>query len=110
MCERPSEADGTMATIGGHEVVQIVNPAGSQTRQGGIFNAPPDFPRTRATIASSPVGHRSKQRHSRIEAKQEQVLHEVFSNSRQQLVRIAFRILRNHEDAEDAVQNAFLSA
>ena len=39
-----------------------------------------------------------------------QALEEMFCSSRSKFVRIAYRILRNREDAEDAVQNALVSA
>jgi RNA polymerase sigma-70 factor, ECF subfamily len=44
------------------------------------------------------------------EAQQDQTLQELFMTSRERFVRIAYRILQNKEDAEDAVQHAFLSA
>jgi len=88
-----------------------MSPAGPDTQLASNFNSPPDFPRISETVASSQfLGHRSKQGLSRTKAKQEEVLHELFSNSRQRLVRVAHRILRNQQDAEDAVQDAFLSA
>jgi RNA polymerase sigma-70 factor, ECF subfamily len=37
-------------------------------------------------------------------------LEEIVSRSRSQFISVAYRILRNREDAEDAVQNALLSA
>jgi RNA polymerase sigma factor (sigma-70 family) len=39
-----------------------------------------------------------------------EALEEMFVASRSKFVKIAYSILRNREDAEDAVQNAFLSA
>lgn len=41
---------------------------------------------------------------------QQNILQEIFLTSREKFLRIAYRILRNKEDAEDAVQDAFLSA
>jgi RNA polymerase sigma-70 factor (ECF subfamily) len=38
------------------------------------------------------------------------ILQELFLTSRKRFVRIAYRILENNEDAEDAVQDAFVSA
>jgi RNA polymerase sigma-70 factor (ECF subfamily) len=100
-----------MTTIGGHEVVQITNPTGRGTRPAGNFNSPADFPRLGETVVSSQsFGHRSNQRRSRTKAKQEQVLHELFSNSRERFMGVAYSILQNQHDAEDAVQNAFPSA
>jgi RNA polymerase sigma-70 factor, ECF subfamily len=39
-----------------------------------------------------------------------QALEDMFRSSRSKFVRIAYRILQNREDAEDAVQNALVSA
>jgi RNA polymerase sigma-70 factor (ECF subfamily) len=44
------------------------------------------------------------------EAQQDQTLQQLFLTSRRRFVRIAYRILQNKEDAEDAVQDALLSA
>lgn len=41
---------------------------------------------------------------------QQNILQELFLTSRKRFVRIAYRILENNEDAEDAVQEAFVSA
>lgn len=54
--------------------------------------------------------HRFRRARSWSQAEQEQTLQELFLTSRERFVRIAYRILRNNEDAEDAVQDAFLSA
>ena len=47
---------------------------------------------------------------TRTEGTGMEAFHEMFVASRPKFVRIAYAILRNREDAEDAVQNAFLSA
>jgi RNA polymerase sigma-70 factor, ECF subfamily len=47
---------------------------------------------------------------SRSDGLQPNILQELFLTSRERFIRIAYRILRNREDAEDAVQDAFLSA
>jgi RNA polymerase sigma-70 factor, ECF subfamily len=52
------------------------------------------------------LGQRSAPR----EAKQAQVLQELLLACRERFVRVAYNILQNREDAEDAVQDAFLSA
>jgi RNA polymerase sigma-70 factor, ECF subfamily len=44
------------------------------------------------------------------DAKQEQALEEVLLTCRGRFVRLAFSILKDQEDAEDAVQDAFVSA
>jgi RNA polymerase sigma-70 factor, ECF subfamily len=46
----------------------------------------------------------------RTDGPQQNILQEIFLTSRERFIRIAYRILRNREDAEDAVQDAFLSA
>jgi RNA polymerase sigma-70 factor, ECF subfamily len=40
----------------------------------------------------------------------QEILSEVFSRRKSQLYRTAFRVLRSHEDAEDAVQDGLLAA
>lgn len=47
---------------------------------------------------------------TQTDALQRNILQELFLTSRERFIRIAYRILRNREDAEDAVQDAFLSA
>jgi RNA polymerase sigma-70 factor, ECF subfamily len=82
---------------GQHETARILNPGDPATRP--------------ASVASyqSPT-HRFKGRRTRPKAKQDQLLQELFSISRKRLVRVAYGILHNQQDAEDAVQDAFLSA
>lgn len=47
---------------------------------------------------------------TQADALRQNILEELFVTSRERFIRIAYRILRNREDAEDAVQDAFLSA
>lgn len=54
--------------------------------------------------------HRSRKARTRPTPKPDEVLQEVLLVSRKQLFRVAFRILKNEEDAEDAVQDAMISA
>jgi len=54
--------------------------------------------------------HRSRRARTRPTPKQGDVLQEVLLASRKQLFRVAFRILKNEDDAEDAVQDAMISA
>jgi RNA polymerase sigma-70 factor, ECF subfamily len=46
---------------------------------------------------------------TRSDGLQQNILQELFLTSRKKFVRIAYRILGNNEDAEDAVQDAFVS-
>jgi RNA polymerase sigma-70 factor, ECF subfamily len=61
-------------------------------------------------VRTNSPSRRFRRRHTPLKAKQEQELHELLLTSRERFVRVANRILRNKEDAEDAVQDAFLSA
>jgi RNA polymerase sigma-70 factor (ECF subfamily) len=54
--------------------------------------------------------HRSRRMRTRASAKQDDILQEVLLVSRKRLFRVALRILQNEEDAEDAVQEAMISA
>jgi RNA polymerase sigma-70 factor (ECF subfamily) len=47
---------------------------------------------------------------TRSDELQQNILQELFLTSRKRFVRIAYRVLQNTEDAEDAVQDAFVSA
>jgi RNA polymerase sigma-70 factor, ECF subfamily len=58
----------------------------------------------------APSSHRPRRARTRAPAAKDDVLQEVLLVSRKQLFRVAFRILKNEEDAEDAVQDAMISA
>jgi RNA polymerase sigma factor (sigma-70 family) len=76
--------------------------------------------RTRASSNLSRVTRRRTSKRSpglkggvaptQTDALQQNTLQELFLTSRERFIRIAYRILRSNEDAEDAVQDAFLSA
>jgi RNA polymerase sigma-70 factor, ECF subfamily len=55
-------------------------------------------------------GRRFRGGYSQSDAQQLKSLQELFLTSRDKFIRTAYRILRNREDAEDAVQDSFLSA
>jgi RNA polymerase sigma factor (sigma-70 family) len=76
--------------------------------------------RTRASSSLARVTRRRTSKRSpslkgrvaptRSDGLQQNILQELFLTSRKRFVRIAYRILENNEDAEDAVQDAFVSA
>jgi RNA polymerase sigma-70 factor, ECF subfamily len=78
-----------------------------------------DRVRTRASSNLSRVTRRRELKRSpslqgkvaptRSDGLQQSILQELFLTSRKKFVRIAYRILGNNEDAEDAVQDAFVS-
>jgi len=63
----------------------------------------------RSTSCESPSNQAQNAVETRADAIGREALEEMFVASRTKFVAIAFTILRNKEDAEDAVQNAFLS-
>jgi RNA polymerase sigma-70 factor (ECF subfamily) len=99
------------SSTGRRETARISNLDDPGKQPSSKFNSPSEFSRIRETVVSyrSPT-HRFKRTQIRPRAKQEQLLQELFLISRKRLVRVAYGILQNQEDAEDAVQDAFLSA
>ena|SRR5215471_4299923 len=80
---------------------------GSDTRPQPTFR-----PRKRSARSGSCKPESHEPNHSikaRVEVLGTEAFEEMFVASRQQFVAIAYSILRNPEDAEDAVQNAFVS-
>ena len=65
---------------------------------------------TRRQISKRSSSLKARVAPTRSDGLQQNILQEIFLTSREQFIRIAYRILRNKEDAEDAVQDAFLSA
>jgi RNA polymerase sigma-70 factor, ECF subfamily len=74
--------------------------------------ASPVFRTSKSNVRSS-CGRASNLAHNVVkthaEALRRRALEEMFVASRSKFIAIAYSILRNREDAEDAVQNAFLS-
>jgi RNA polymerase sigma factor (sigma-70 family) len=74
----------------------------------------PVFRRSKRIVRSTSCGTASDLAHNLVKTRAEvlgrEALEEMFAASRSKFVTIAYSILRNREDAEDAVQNAFLSA
>jgi RNA polymerase sigma-70 factor, ECF subfamily len=72
------------------------------------------FRRSKRIVRSTSCGAASDLAHNLVKTRAEvlgrEALEEMFAASRSKFVAIAYSILRNREDAEDAVQNAFLSA
>ena len=78
--------------------------------------------KVRTHASSSPNGatrRRTSKRSSSLKGRvaptqadelRQNILQELFQTSHERFIRIAYRILRNREDSEDAVQDAFLSA
>ena len=73
-----------------------------------VLRAPKRNVRSVSCGRASDLTDRSVKTHA--EALGREALEEMFVASRSKFVKIAYSILRNREDAEDAVQNAFLSA
>jgi RNA polymerase sigma-70 factor, ECF subfamily len=79
-----------------------------------LSKALPVFRRSKKIVRSTSCGTTSNVAHNLVKTRAEvlgsEALDEMFAASRSKFVAIAYSILRNREDAEDAVQNAFLSA
>jgi RNA polymerase sigma-70 factor, ECF subfamily len=73
--------------------------------------ASPSLPRvTRRRGSKRSPSLKGRVEPTRTDALQQNILEELFVTSRKRFVRAAYRILGNNEDAEDAVQDAFVSA
>src|SRR5277367_1137308 len=67
--------------------------------------------RARSTRRRSQPSRRAKNNaHTQPEERKWKTFQDMYLVSRPKFVRMAYNILRNHEDAEDAVQDALLSA
>jgi RNA polymerase sigma-70 factor, ECF subfamily len=90
------------ANCGGHSSVEgadtLSHISGKLNKPGRPNSRGPARCRSKRLVSTRPQGHE-------LEAVQE-----MFLVSRLRFVRLAYAILRNKEDAEDAVQDAFLSA
>jgi hypothetical protein len=108
--ERDSEMNSpTAITYPGLPASVISDPAETKekVRTRGSSN-PPRVTR-RGTSKRSP-SLKGRVAPTRTDALEQNILQELFLTSRKRFVGIAYRILRNKEAAEDAVQDAFLSA
>jgi RNA polymerase sigma-70 factor, ECF subfamily len=85
-----------------------------QTSAAEFSGALPVFRRSRRIVRSTSCGTASDLAHNPVKTRAEvlgrEALDEIVAASRSKFVAIAYSILRNREDAEDAVQDAFLSA
>jgi RNA polymerase sigma-70 factor, ECF subfamily len=88
--------------------------ASQQTSAPEFSGALPVFRRSKRIVRSTSGGSTSDLAHNLVKTRaavlRREALEEMFAASRSKFVAIAYSILRNREDAEDAVQNAFLSA
>jgi RNA polymerase sigma-70 factor (ECF subfamily) len=72
-----------------------------------LFGTPKRNGRSASCGRANDLAHHSVKTHAEVLGRE--ALEEMFVASRRKFVAIAYSILRNREDAEDAVQNAFLS-
>jgi RNA polymerase sigma factor (sigma-70 family) len=88
--------------------------SGVQINEAAAKKPLPVFRTLKKNIRSVPTKTASYGAHRLVEAREEvlrkDALEEMFVASRKRFLAIAYSILRNREDAEDAVQEAFLSA
>src|SRR5215475_287145 len=70
----------------------------------------PSKTRARSTTSSATGCEGRQFTKTRHEVVREEALEEMFAASRARFLKVAYSVLRNKEDAEDAVQDAFLSA
>ena len=85
-----------------------------QSNETAAGNPLPVFPTLKKNVRSAPSKAASCGARELLETREEVVkkeaLEEMFAASRKRFLATAYSILRNREDAEDAVQEAFLSA
>jgi RNA polymerase sigma-70 factor (ECF subfamily) len=108
--ERDSEMNSpTAITYPGLPANVISDPAGTKEKFRARGSSNPSRVTRRRTSKRSP-SLKGRVAPTPTEALQQNILQELFLTSRKRFVGIAYRILRNKEDAEDAVQDAFVSA
>lgn len=85
-----------------------------QSNKAAAGKSLPVFPTLKKNVRSAPSKTASYGARQLVETREEvlrkDALEEMFVASRKRFLAIAYSILRNREDAEDAVQEAFLSA
>jgi RNA polymerase sigma-70 factor, ECF subfamily len=86
----------------------MLDPAWTKEKVLTRASSDPSRAARRRTSKRSP-GLKSRVASFQSEGLQQNILRELFLTSRKRFVRIAYRILGNNEDAEDAVQDAFVS-
>jgi RNA polymerase sigma-70 factor (ECF subfamily) len=87
----------------------ISDPAGTQEKVRTRGSSNPSGVTRQRTSGRSP-SPKGRVEPTRTDAIQQNMLQELFLTSRKRFIQIAYRILGNRDDAEDAVQDAFLSA
>ena len=99
----------TAMTFPGLPTNDVLDPAWTKEKvRTRASSSPCRATRRRASKRSPSLKGRVAPTHA--DALRQNLLQELFLTSRERFIRIAYRILRNREDAEDAVQDAFLSA
>ena len=85
-----------------------------QSNEAAARKPLPVFPTLKKNVRRAPSKTASYGTRELLETREEvlrkDALEEMFASSRKRFLAIAYSILRNREDAEDAVQEAFLSA
>ena len=91
-----------------------ISSSNGQSNEAAVRKPLPVFRTLKKNVRSAPSKTASYGASKLVETREKDLrkdaLEEMFAASRKRFVAIAYSILRNREDAEDAVQEAFLSA